>query len=107
MQDEVGLPIDTANVSPAALFTQAAELFNVLLRNLEEQTNFRANFKWTYNHDGRKELVVTDVSEALTPSADTVAKAQSEVPGIMEQAEELVGKPVEIAPNAAPGPVGS
>jgi hypothetical protein len=81
------------------MFEQAAELFTALIRDVEHTTGQRANFKWTYDKEGRKCLGVDDVAPASKPTDEAVAKARTEVPDMMAKAEELVGKPVEIALN--------
>jgi hypothetical protein len=75
---------------------------NEALRSIEDLTGCFANFQWTYNNEGKKELKLGDVAKANKPSADVVAKAKAEVPDIMQMAESLVGKPVEIKPNDRP-----
>lgn len=73
--------------------------FNYSLRQAEMRTGHGANFVWSYGEDGKKRLAVADVAPLIAPSAEVVAKAQAEVPGLIEQAEELVGCAVELVKN--------
>lgn len=79
-------------------YQESVQLFNSLLR-CDEITGYGANFKWVYNEQGKKELALCDVALLEKPSDEAVAKARTEVPEIMKQAESLVDCKVEIAQN--------
>lgn len=77
--------------------------FNKKLRDTESKTGFMANFKWIYDpSSGAKELRVFDMAEVTQPTKEQAEEAKAKVPGIMQMAESLVSKPVEVKPNAGP-----
>jgi hypothetical protein len=60
------------------------------LRQIEEEYGHGANFKWTYDKEGKKCLEVSEVLPLVAPSDELVARARAEVPDIMAAAEKEI-----------------
>lgn len=75
----------------SAIFERACQHFNKMLRGAEDDTGLGANFKWSYDKEGRKCLALDTTGPLVKHSREFVDSVLGEVPKVIKAAEKELG----------------